>query len=219
MRHKSQQKMRTDSPTLGAEAVEVVKGRGLVKTSIHSGKKYYQEFSSTLQKKEEASSTETVVSLVDDFTGTHRCVATNGIRNYSDHLGKIVVSTGVYKNIRRDELMINEALPVVELSSLSGQPTVFGVVGGVNRYINRVVVNSLGEGCMWVCNINGTLSNGDYITSCEIEGLGAKQDDDLLHNYTVAKITQGCDFSEGTEFEYNSVAYMKQFVGCTYHCG
>ena len=44
-----------------------------------------------------------------------------------------------------------------------------------------------------------------------------KQDDDLLHNYTVAKITQDCDFSEGAIDAGNN--YKKKLVGCTYHCG
>ena len=50
---------------------------------------------------------------------------------------------------------------------------------------NRLFINSLGEGCVWVCNVNRNLENGDYITTCEIPGHGMKQDDDLLHNYTV----------------------------------
>jgi len=52
-----------------------------------------------------------------------------------------------------------------------------------------------------------------------------KQDDDLLHNYTVAKITCDCDFTldngfyQCEEFEYEGDTYRRAFVGCTYHCG
>jgi len=90
---------------------------------------------------------------------------------------------------------------------------------------NRYEINSLGEGAIWVCNINGNLENGDYITTCEIPGYGMKQDDDLLHNYTVAKITCDCDFDLNSsiyiceEFEFEGKTYKKAFVGCTYHCG
>ena len=77
----------------------------------------------------------------------------------------------------------------------------------------------MGEGGIWVSNLNGNLSNGDYITSSTASGLGQKQDDDILHNYTVAKITQDCDFSSSTNFQHNNQTYKKQFVGCTYHCG
>ena len=59
----------------------------------------------------------------------------------------------------------------------------------------RVLINSLGEGGIWICNKNGTLENGDYITSSSVIGYGVKQQDDILHNYTVAKITCSCDFN------------------------
>jgi len=87
------------------------------------------------------------------------------------------------------------------------------------------MVNSLGEGAMWVCNLNGNLENGDYITTSTAPGIGQKQDDDLLHNYTVAKITCDCDFDlnstlyECEEFEYDGQTHKKAFVGVTYHCG
>ena len=87
------------------------------------------------------------------------------------------------------------------------------------------MINSLGEGGIWVCNINGNLENGDYITTCEIPGYGMRQDDDLLHNYTVAKITCDCDFDLESaiyicqEFEFEGKIYRRAFVGCTYHCG
>ena len=76
-----------------------------------------------------------------------------------------------------------------------------------------------------MCNINGNLENGDYITTCEVPGYGMLQDDDLLHNYTVAKITQDCTFEldnpnyDCVEFEHEGQTYRKAFVGCTYHCG
>ena len=89
----------------------------------------------------------------------------------------------------------------------------------------RLIVNSLGEGAIWITNCSGSLENGDYITTSPIPGLGMKQSDDLLHNYTVAKITQDCDFRinstkyDCVEFEWSGSTYRKAFVGCTYHCG
>jgi hypothetical protein len=61
---------------------------------------------------------------------------------------------------------------------------------------SRGYYNAVGEGGIWVCNKNGNLENGDYITSSTVAGYGQKQNDDLLHNYTVAKITTDCDFTE-----------------------
>ncbi len=50
------------------------------------------------------------------------------------------------------------------------------------------------------------LENGDYITTTELApGYGVKQDDDLLHNYTVAKITQNEDFSDMTDPEFSRI--------------
>ena len=38
------------------------------------------------------------------------------------------------------------------------------------------------------------LKNGDIIQSSELTGRGEKQDDDSLHNYTVATATMDCSF-------------------------
>ena len=174
------------------------------------------------------------------FTGQHRCKGNSGMTtaDYAALEGYIVSSSGVYDQLSGGEIRIDEALPVIELSDSDDDKTVFGVVSGREGDIRshqsgqwvtswgdlsgedeRIMINSLGEGCIWVTNINGNLDNGDYITSSTAAGLGQKQNDDLLHNYTVAKITQDCDFSSGEEFEHDGVTYKKQFVGCTYHCG
>ena len=52
-----------------------------------------------------------------------------------------------------------------------------------NNNINRLIVNSVGEGAICVCNANGNIENGDYICSSDVLGYGEKQDDELLHNY------------------------------------
>ena len=91
----------------------------------------------------------------------------------------------------------------------------------------RIYINSIGEGAIWIVNTNGNLENGDYIQSSDVIGLGEKQDDDILHNYTVAKITCDCNFDINSQF-YNciefvdttsGITYRKAFVGCSYHCG
>ena len=89
---------------------------------------------------------------------------------------------------------------------------------------DRLIINSVGEGAIMVCDINGNLENGDYITTSEIPGIGMKQNDDLLHNYTVAKIVQDCDFTNNEQYmistiTHNGVTYKTALVGCTYHCG
>ena len=63
-----------------------------------------------------------------------------------------------------------------------------------NSRADRLIINSVGEDAIWVCNSNGNIENGDYITSSDYLGYGEKQDDDILHNYTVAKATIDCNF-------------------------
>jgi hypothetical protein len=173
------------------------------------------------------------------------------VDDFDDMVGLIVVSAGVYHNLIKvdDEPSltptINESLPKVELSSQSNQKSVFGVISDSEdpdsarefqqgnwttvhekpEGDERLIINSLGEGAVWITNINGNLENGDYITTSVIPGHGMGQDDDLLHNYTVAKITQDCDFDLASEnytceeITHDGATYRKAFVGCTYHCG
>jgi len=72
-----------------------------------------------------------------------------------------------------------------------------------------VHINSLGEGQMNVCGENGNIEAGDYITSSSVPGKGMRQDDDILHNYTVGKARESMTFS-GSEIK---------LIACTYHCG
>ena len=116
--------------------------------------------------------------------------------------------------IGRRAIKSSESLPVVSLSNVANDRSAFGVVdhfenSGTSRTQtsgatvvrldkelgdNRVIVNSLGEGAMWVANTNGSLESGDYITTSNIAGYGQRQEDDTVHSYTVAKITMDCDF-------------------------
>jgi hypothetical protein len=178
-----------------------------------------------------------------DFTGQHRSLSnTINITGSADLTGLIVVADGTYTNLNNNHLpQINEALPNVSLSTTINDKRVFGVISdkeerGSRQYAMgawvstfnvlktedpRLIINSLGEGGMWICNANGTLENGDYITTSNLPGYGMKQSDDVLHNYTVAKITEDCLFDSirTIDFEYSGSAYKKQFVGVTYHCG
>ena len=185
-----------------------------------------------------------------DFTGQHRSLISTTNDNtagYTDDelVGLIVVSDGTYSNISGSSTspQINEALPNVSLSETAYDKKVYGVISskedikdGNRNYAQgmfvtvlptgsdeqRLIINSVGEGGMWVCNYSGSIENGDYITSSPIKGLGMKQNSDILHNYTVAKITQNCDFNLSgsyTEFNWSGSTYRKQFVGVTYHAG
>ena len=134
-----------------------------------------------------------------DFTGSH---GNNNNFNFNvniDYNGLIVSCTDQY--INKDYSMkpkISESLPLTKLTTIENDKAVFGVVAyqeDASYNINKFKVNSLGEGAIWVTNKNGNLDIGDYISSSIITGYGQKQNDDLLHNYTVAKITCNCEFS------------------------
>ena len=186
-----------------------------------------------------------------DFTGQHLCLPyENDLNFYQDKIGLIVSAAGLYcptlePNDGDAIISIDESLPKVSLANKRNDKKVFGVISeveqqqekrkySIGRFASvykkrendhRLIINSLGEGGIWVCNINGNLENGDYITSCEVPGYGMKQDLDDLANYTVAKITCDCNFdlNSGTyvceEFQFNDSTYRRAFVGCTYHCG
>jgi hypothetical protein len=154
-----------------------------------------------------------------NFTGQHRCV----VENFNTNLEGLIVSANKSEycsmsgglNRGLQAVTINEALPIVTLSRTCMDKTCFGVISLSEDPENetredrfgcfvaefekeegdeRVYINSVGEGAIWVTNINGPLKSGDYITTSTVPGYGQIQNDDILHNYTVAKITMNCDF-------------------------
>jgi hypothetical protein len=152
-----------------------------------------------------------------NFTGQHRCIMNINIDILQ--LGLIVLSHGEFVNINNSiNPYINESLPLCELATVDNCKKVFGVISdkedseGKRTYLNgsfgsfskktnineqRLFINSLGEGAIWVCNKNGPLENGDFITSSSVTGYGMKQtlNEEFLTRYTVAKITCDCDFN------------------------
>ena len=90
-----------------------------------------------------------------------------------------------------------------------------------NDYV-QVETNSVGEGGILVCEANGVIENGDYITSSNVSGYGMKQNDDILHSYTVAKALEDVIWDnevigEAGCFEQDGVKC--KMIACTYHCG
>ena len=161
-----------------------------------------------------------------NFTGQHRTFVKDTPTNQLVDKEGLIVSADQNEFIKmsggvaygKDAITINESLPVVSLSTKSNDKKCFGVLSTTEDpdtrkevYGNfastmrkeegdtRVYVNSVGEGAIWVVNTNGTLESGDYITTSNVAGYGMKQDDDILHNYTVAKILMDCDFNPPTQ--------------------
>jgi hypothetical protein len=189
--------------------------------------------------------TTSIKIMYGTFTGFHRCFTDDIEYNKEDpqkfkddYVGRIVISSGKIAtdsktendtewNILYDKegITIEDALPIIQLSRKKKDKKIFGVLGMASRSnsrAERLIVNSVGEGAMWVCNGNGNIENGDYITSSDYLGYGEKQDDDLLHNYTVAKATIDCNFELDSPY-YNCLEIENglriAFIACTYHCG
>ena len=108
-----------------------------------------------------------------NFTGQHRCKYDNYDEN---KIGLIVKSNGTYTNLdNSNQPTINDSLCNVELTSKVNDKAVFGVISSkedntkgrtyssgnfVSIYktldnLERIFINSVGEGSVWVCNING----------------------------------------------------------------
>jgi ethanolamine utilization microcompartment shell protein EutS len=161
-------------------------------------------------------------AYVMNFTGQHRTFIENVLHtDASNNQGLIVCANkntymSMSNKLEKGNKAItqNESLPLVSLSTKSKDKSCFGVISDsedpeqrsdkfgnfVTPYEKedgdtRIYINSVGEGAIWVSNKNGSLESGDYITTSDIPGYGETQDDDILHNYTVAKITMDCDFN------------------------
>ena len=161
-----------------------------------------------------------------NFTGQHRTFIKDIPFTQVENLEGLIVSADNNKFIKMsggieagsNAITTNESLPIVSLSTATSDKKCFGVISASEdpetreeQYGNlvsvtkkelgdtRVYINSVGEGAIWVTNINGSLESGDYITTSNVAGYGMKQDSEFLANYTVAKITMDCDFEPVTQ--------------------
>jgi hypothetical protein len=165
-------------------------------------------------------------NVLQNFTGQHRTFIKDVPFSQAGDLEGLIVSSDQNKYIKMsggieagsNAITTNESLPVVSLSNVVTDKKCFGVISAsedpeersdsFGNFVSvaekekgdtRVYINSVGEGAIWVSNIGGSLEAGDYITTSNVAGYGQKQNDDVLHNYTVAKITMDCDFEPATQ--------------------
>ncbi len=185
----------------------------------------------------------TMYIIQGSFTGFHRSIMNDELFNIEepqqfkdDYVGRIVISTGkIATDINKgtddwqlhydkEGIFIEDSHPIIELCRKKKDKRVFGVLGDPRRKISRterMIVNGIGEGGLWVCNSNGNIENGDYINSSDFLGYGEKQDDDLLHNYTVAKALINCDFElDSPYYECKEIedGLRVAFIAVSYHC-
>ena len=166
------------------------------------------------------------------FTGAHEVKLSQDVPE-NVKTGMIVSVTGE-TSVRRQRdgtVSISSTLPTVSLSHRARDKAVFGVlvkVSGVppdhwsqpkagERF---ATVNALGEGRVWVSNINAEIEVGDYITTSSTPGYGQKQDDDLLHSYTLGKAIESVDWnSVSSTIEFDGQIFKVYLIAVVYTSG
>jgi hypothetical protein len=166
------------------------------------------------------------------FTGAHE-VLLAGSFPAEVTPGMIVSGTGE-AHVRRTsngDVNLSSTLPTVKLADSDKDKAVLGVLVGEitlpdghwytpaagDRFAS---VNALGEGRVWVTNINGDIEAGDFITASEIPGYGQAQGDDLLHNYTLGKAMETVDWDSVTETViFNGQEYKVYLLAVVYTSG
>jgi hypothetical protein len=143
------------------------------------------------------------------FTGQHP-ILFNEFDVSSNHYG-LIVSSAVNERGFIQPPKVDDAHIQVKLCDKEKDKSIYGVFSSYNFPIETgyspeiptenpegkiYYANSTGEGMIYVSDIGGSIEAGDYITSSNIPGLGMKQDDDLLHSYTMAKCVGDVDFNE-----------------------
>ena len=89
--------------------------------------------------------------------------------------------------------------PIVALSNVYMDKKWYGVVSEKKTDTNDydTLIDTKGDTQIWVTDVGGPLESGDLVTTSNVApGYSQKQGDGALMNYTVAKVTQDCDFTE-----------------------
>jgi len=166
------------------------------------------------------------------FTGAHEV---RFAQDFPENIqpGMIVSVTGRAEARTKEngEIALSSTLPTVTLAKKAMDKAVLGVLvsqGSLRKdhwYEAQDgerfgAVNALGEGRMWVTNKNGDIEAGDYITSSDIPGYGQRQDDDLVHSYTVGKAIETVDWDAVTEtVEYQGRQVKIYLIAVVYTSG
>jgi hypothetical protein len=142
------------------------------------------------------------------FTGGHEVRISEKVETRFEP-GMIVTVTGRAETRIQDDGRVNlsSTLPTVALASRPNDPRVFGVVVAEQPLHEGhwypatagerfATVNALGEGRVWVTDVNGPVRAGDLITTSRVPGYGQRQHDDLFHSYTLGKVIEDVDWSD-----------------------
>ena len=166
--------------------------------------------------------------IVEDKVEAYTDVKTNIY--YPEKINYVKLKHKSQKTFSNPNPTIDEAQPIIRLSSKLKSKTVYGVissreitndngkrifsVGTFSSIVgdledNRLVINSLGEGGILVNNEFGDIENGDLLCSSSTTGIACKQDTDFIMNYTIGKATM----------DYNFTGNENKLIGCVYYAG
>lgn len=110
--------------------------------------------------------------------------------------------------VRVDKLAPKAHLPRVRICRRRKSRAVLGVWAGESAMGTDTILG-IGTGFVLVANAGADIATGDYLMSSDVPGHCEKQDDDLLHNYTVAKASEAVAWAPGE---------TARRVAVTYHC-
>ncbi len=166
------------------------------------------------------------------FTGAHEVRLADDVPE-NIKPGLIMSVTGE-THVRRDEqgeVSLSSTLATVALARKARDKKVYGVLVSItplpeDHWYQAAagdefgIVNALGEGRVWVSNINGPIEPGDYITTSPVPGYGQLQDDDFLRSYTLGKAIEGVDWDNVTEtVEHNGETIKIYLIAVAYTSG
>jgi hypothetical protein len=152
----------------------------------------------------------------NSFTGTHFVILDIESEPVKPELGMILSSRG-----RAHKLGLLDNIVECQLSTCVMDKRVYGVYAGDELVNGRQIAHcaAVGEGSILVATVTGEPENGDYLCSSPVPGLAQLQSDDLLHNYTVAKLIEDVNWSAVTRYiTYEGHEYKVALVACSYHC-
>lgn len=147
--------------------------------------------------------------------------------------GMVVSVTGA-ASVRTDEKgnpSLSSTLPEITASAVPNDPAVFGVFVMESsldeehwyqaKETDRFgVVNALGEGRVWVCNANGPVRVGDYITTSAVPGYAQKQNEVQQCNFTLGKVIEAVDWDGVSEtVNVGDATYAVYLIAVVYTSG
>ncbi|NCC25601.1 MAG: hypothetical protein EOM25_10470 [Deltaproteobacteria bacterium] len=166
------------------------------------------------------------------FTGGHEVRLAEDMP--MEFIPGLIVSVTGRAEVRRDEqgdVSLSSTLPTATLSRTAMDKAVFGVLvremplDDEHWYTAEAgerfaVVNALGEGRVWVCDLNGPIEVGDYVTSSDVPGYGQRQSDDVLRSCTVGKAIETVDWETVEDtVEFNGRRAKAYLLAVVYTCG